>query len=97
MCFLWKPDCEEKRHFDEKLIQYVFLEPEIAWIETHFEDADVGYTALWTMKESLLKFLGEGLVAGRLPSILDTSIPHHFITRENMASGYVYTVCESGI
>lgn len=57
----------------------------------------VAFIRFWTMKESLLKFLGEELVAGQLPSILDTSIPHHFITRENMASGYVYTVCESGI
>ena len=68
-------DIEEKRYFDEKLIQYVFLEPEITWIETHFEDADVGYTALWTMKESLMKYWGTGISLGPKKICMDLNEP----------------------
>ena len=68
-------DIEGKRHFDESLIRYVFLEPEIVWIENHFEDADAGYTALWTMKESLMKNWGTGISLGPKKICMDMNEP----------------------
>lgn len=54
----------------------------------------VAFIRLWTKKESLIKFLGEGLMTEQLPFILEKDIPHHFITHENLALGYIYTLCE---
>lgn len=57
-------DIEKKRHFDENLIRYVFLDPEISWVRNHVEDSDTGFTALWTIKESLMKYWGTGISLG---------------------------------
>lgn len=54
----------------------------------------VAFIRLWTKKESLMKFVGEGLMIEQLPSILEKDIPHHFVTHENLTLGYIYTMCE---
>jgi 4'-phosphopantetheinyl transferase len=54
-------DIEEVRHFDERLVRYVFRDEESDWILKNTEHADTGYTMLWTLKESLMKYLGTGI------------------------------------
>ncbi len=53
-------DIEEIRHFDESLIRYVFREEEIVLLR----NTDADCTALWTIKESLMKYWGAGITLG---------------------------------
>lgn len=52
----------------------------------------LAFIRLWTQKESLLKFTGQGMTDNLL-EVLNTDIPHTFHTREKLSSGYVITVC----
>ena len=59
-------DVEAYRHFDEKLLRYVYQERELADVRERAapENEDRAFTELWTLKESFMKYLGTGL---RLP------------------------------
>lgn len=54
-------DVETRAHFEPSLVRRVFLPDEIAWIAAQAAPADELYTDLWTIKESLMKYLGTGL------------------------------------
>ena len=49
-------DVEENTHFDEDLCRYVFQEPERAWVREAADRVRERCTALWTIKESLMKY-----------------------------------------
>lgn len=57
-------DVEAFRHFDEKLLRYVYQERELAGLRERAapEDEDRVFTELWTLKESFMKYLGTGLL-----------------------------------
>ena len=52
---------EALRHFGKDLAGFVFHESEIALARTRAEDPDAAFTALWTVKESVMKHSGSGL------------------------------------
>ena len=54
-------DIEKRFHFDSDLIHHVYLDSETEYITANFPDPDAAYTDLWTIKESLMKYLGTGL------------------------------------
>ena len=55
-------DCEKIRYFEPKLADYVFYQEEQETARSgRFENEDEGYTYLWTVKESLMKYFGTGL------------------------------------
>lgn len=57
-------DIEEHRHFDDGLIDYVFNESDkktALELEALYKDKDIAYTALWTVKESIMKHSGMGV------------------------------------
>lgn len=86
-------DIESIDSYDPELIAATMSEKEQDVI-AKASSPSLAFIRLWTQKESLLKLLGQGLAMENLRSILDIDIPHRFITYENVASGYVYTVCE---
>lgn len=51
-------DAERCQHFEDVLLQRVFLPSELA---EALSDRDTFHTTLWTVKESLMKLLGTGL------------------------------------
>ena len=57
-------DVEAYRHFDEKLLRHIFEERELSKLRERAapEDEDRAFTALWTIKESFMKYLGTGLL-----------------------------------
>ena len=88
-------DVESIDSYNPELIVVTMSDEEQDMIAKAFSPP-LAFIRLWTQKESLLKLLGLGLSTDNLRSILDIDIPHRFITHENVASGYVYTVCERG-
>ena len=54
-------DVEERAHFEQEVVRRVYLPEEIARIAALEAPADPLYTDLWTIKESLMKYLGTGL------------------------------------
>lgn len=57
-------DIEKKRNFSEGLIKKVFDEKEIKDVEKRAEtteEKNQQYTALWTIKESIMKYYGKGI------------------------------------
>lgn len=54
-------DIEAYRHFDDDLANFVYHESEIRQICSSGIDADIGFTQLWTIKESIMKYFGTGL------------------------------------
>ena len=54
-------DVEVKQHFEEHLVEQIYSQDEIQYVTSHFSDPDDGYTLIWTVKESIMKYLGTGL------------------------------------
>ena len=54
-------DIERETHFEDALARFAFSADEIAWANAYAPNPDTGFTALWTIKESLVKYLGEGV------------------------------------
>ncbi|MBR5060762.1 MAG: 4'-phosphopantetheinyl transferase superfamily protein [Prevotella sp.] len=84
-------DIESIDAYDPELIAATMSDKEQDMI-AKASSPPLAFIRLWTQKESLLKFLGQGLAAESLRSILDIDIPHRFITHENVALGYVYSL-----
>lgn len=57
-------DIEVFRHFEENLLCHICQERELAAVRERVapEDEDRAFTALWTLKESFLKYLGIGIL-----------------------------------
>jgi 4'-phosphopantetheinyl transferase len=67
-------DAEGIRTFSDRLIQRVLLPDEIKWVNSFGspEEKDRAFLRLWTIKESVMKYLGTGL--GLDPGKIDISL-----------------------
>ncbi len=54
-------DIEERTDFDELLVRIIFNMSETEQSLSKYKDSSTGYTFLWTVKESFIKYLGTGL------------------------------------
>ena len=54
-------DIEEVTHLEDDVCRFVFQEQEIEWIRNNEREEDAGFIALWTIKESLVKYWGTGI------------------------------------
>ncbi len=54
-------DIEAYHHFDDELANFVYHKSETEYIHNNMNDADAGFTRLWTIKESIMKYFGTGL------------------------------------
>lgn len=54
-------DVERIRKIDNRVIRYYFSEPEIYYIFSKSENANLRFTEIWTKKEAYLKSLGTGI------------------------------------
>ena len=54
-------DIEECKHFDDALVERLYNSSEKLQVLSKYKDSSVGYTFLWTVKESFIKYLGIGL------------------------------------
>lgn len=57
-------DIEKIQTFDNELINFVFNKNEIEYIKVNYPMPDEGFTFLWTIKESVMKYFGTGLSLG---------------------------------
>ncbi|CAA7196609.1 4'-phosphopantetheinyl transferase family protein [Chryseobacterium potabilaquae] len=85
-------DVEKIDSFDSDLAQYVLNPKEYEQVEMS-ENPAVEFTLLWTMKESLVKLIGEGIDNQSLPNILHNRSLYHFESIINKEKGYVVTSC----
>ncbi|MBQ7265972.1 MAG: 4'-phosphopantetheinyl transferase superfamily protein [Firmicutes bacterium] len=96
-------DTEKVHIFEEGLINFVFHKEEIDCIRKNYADPDEGFTFLWTVKESAMKYFGTGLalepkgisvdMAGRVRAYCEGyNSDALYFTRYNI-EGYVLTVC----
>ena len=96
-------DVEAERPFEEALVRTVFHDREAAWARECPEGGDAGYTALWTVKESLMKYLGTGLslepkricvdMGPPVRAAYDGLLPGGLFFTRYALSGYQLTVC----
>ncbi|SFP65130.1 4'-phosphopantetheinyl transferase [Butyrivibrio proteoclasticus] len=92
-------DIQKKSHFEPGLVKRVFTESEIMQVEHLGGDMDILYTALWTAKESIMKYYGKGLSMEPLNIELDVrSGSDLFYTKElylirKEISDYQVTIC----
>ena len=54
-------DIEKDKTFNQKLTEFVFDDNEIQQAMATSQDTDCLFTALWTAKESIMKFYGKGI------------------------------------
>lgn len=54
-------DAEITQHFENDLLKHIYSKDEIDFVNSHSSDNDNLYTLLWTVKESVMKYLGTGL------------------------------------
>ncbi len=95
-------DAEPVRPFDPRLARRICAPEELAYLET-VSDQGLELTALWTLKESLMKMTGEGIRFGfqnaRFPTPLgNPMIPAPGITALCLTDipGYLVSVCGKG-
>ncbi len=97
-------DIEKKHDFEDELIRYVYLQSEIDHIMRSSSDKNAAFTDLWTIKESLMKYLGTGisLEPKSICVSLDESITAQAegfdcislrFTQFHAPAGYSLTVC----
>ncbi|MBO6241827.1 MAG: 4'-phosphopantetheinyl transferase superfamily protein [Butyrivibrio sp.] len=95
-------DIQEITHFEKGLIKRVFTEGEIEQVSAAEGEKDAIYTALWTAKESIMKYYGKGLSMDPLKIEIRVKTSTDFETdgelklfRKEM-EGYQITICSSG-
>lgn len=98
-------DIERERHFSRRLSEYVFRPEEIRYVhERYGSSADAGFTELWTVKESVMKYFGAGIRMAPRTIGVDLREPVRAacegfaceglrFTRYEIAGGYQITVC----
>lgn len=96
-------DVEEHTHFEQELVRSVFLPKEISYVEKQLFSSDQIYTELWTIKESLMKYLGTGMTLEPKEILVAMDAPVRASTKAYDCSslnftaydvsGYSLTVC----
>ena len=96
-------DIEEERRFEEDFCRYVFQDREIEWVQRNAENANAGFTALWTIKESLMKYWGTGVSLEPKTIFIDQNEPIRAVCKDFSCQklhftryalqGYQLTVC----
>lgn len=86
-------DVEMLQNYSPDIVAYTMNEEESKCIATA-PDPAIEFCRLWTMKESYLKFTGEGL-RDDLKSVLTDLTPSiSFHTTLEERKGYIYTICQ---
>ena len=85
-------DIEEITQVDLDVARYVLNQNEYDRVIASNEP-DIEFSILWTMKESLIKLIGEGIDDKRLPNLLQNSSKYDFQTTVNRDKKYVVTTC----
>jgi len=88
-------DIEEQTEFSETLTKRIYCREEIDLIEKQDVSADRLYTKLWTIKESLMKYLGTGLTLDPRKITVDMNEPISAFTKEYDCSPLRFTCFES--
>lgn len=96
-------DIEEKQHFENDVIKNIYNENEIIYISKYYADKDCGYTELWTIKESIMKYYGSGLSLDPIGIYVNMCRPLKALCKnyhteglhftEYNINGYALTVC----
>ncbi len=89
-------DIEKRFHFDSDLIHHVYLDSETAYITANFPDPDAAYTDLWTIKESLMKYLGTGLSLDPRDIRIDLAPPVTAYCKSADCAGLSFTLLGGG-
>ncbi len=82
-------DVESVAHYRESVMRYTMNDREVEEI-LHAERPDVAFTRLWTMKEAVLKYSGEG-IRNNMKDVL-TDNPFKLTTVVSADKRYVYSV-----
>ena len=93
-------DIEKIKPFDN-IINNIFTTNEINYIKNNNQDNNLLYTKLWTIKESLLKYLGLGITINPKSINIDLSnesIKYNYLNKEVyfktfIIDDYVLTIC----
>ena len=96
-------DIEEVRQFDDALANFVYHKSEIEYIRENYAVADEGFTLLWTVKESIMKYFGTGLslepkkiyvdMSGGISAVCDEYDCGKLCFTTYAAEGHSFTVC----
>lgn len=86
-------DTEKTKHFSEALIDHVFLPQEKNHIRPEFSDKDC--TLMWTIKESIMKYLGTGIGLGARSIALDLNAPVSAVCDSHDITGLHFTTFEA--
>lgn len=54
-------DIEQEQHFEESFLNNTYLPEEIEYVLRNYNSPDRGFTELWTLKESIMKYYGIGI------------------------------------
>ena len=78
---------------DEQLLHLACNEQERQMV-LHSAQPEVEFTSLWTQKEALLKYYGEG-INDSLPHVLEATLPSDLLlaTEVKRSKRFVYTLC----
>ncbi len=68
-------DIETVQLFDDALVRHVFNDGEAEYICSSSSDINCGFTGLWTIKESLMKYFGIGMLLDPKDINVDLSLP----------------------
>ena len=86
-------DTEKTKHFSKALIEHVFLTSEKKFIHPDTSDRDC--TRMWTIKESIMKYLGTGIGLGAKSITLDMNEPISAVCDSHDITGLCFTVFEA--
>lgn len=81
-----------ERTINEPLLQYCCNEEEIRQIRT-VPDPDAEFMKIWTVKEAVLKYTGQGLIQD-LPSLLSPEMIASIQLQTCEKDGVVFTTCQ---
>lgn len=96
-------DLEKTNHFEDRLANFVYHRQEREYIQKNYDQPDEGFTFLWTVKESIMKYFGTGLSLDPKKIHIDLSDPVSAVCDEYDCrslhftkydlEGYALTVC----
>ncbi len=75
----------------EELMKIFAYEHEKQWVLE--ENSLIRFYTIWTIKEAILKFSGEGITAPKFPYLIDLGFPGHKLSKGILHKEYAYAVC----